>query len=172
MAVARSLKNATVTLTDTDGTNEFVLTLEDGDFSCSVPNPAEHVPDRGGPGTAIDGLHEDVTWSMTAQLQSMTANPSIFTVVDGSATSWNYSKVTTGSGDYNGKSSGLQDAATSLNLVQMRIAIADPGGGSTETLYLLNCIITLSITEGMPTKVAMSGVCMGYSGANFLANIA
>jgi len=171
MAVSRSLKNATVTLTDTDGANSLALTLETGDFTCNVPNPVQHVMDRGGPGVAIDGLHEDVTFSMTAQVQSMTADPSIFTIVDGSASGWDFSKVTTGSGAYSGLASGLQDAASTINFVQIEIAIADPAGGSTEYLRLFNCIIPLSISEGMPDTVSLSGTCMGYSGANFLANI-
>ncbi len=169
MAVPYSLKNATLTFTDNDGVNTYVAILEDGDLSVNIPNPAEHVLDRGGPGTVIDGMHEDVTWSMTVQATSFTADPSITEVVGGLATGWTFTQAS--GGDYAATSQAIQDVATAVKLFQLQIALASPTGGSTETLFLLDNNCALTLQEGAPDKWSMSSTCMGYSGNAFLTDI-
>jgi hypothetical protein len=171
MATPRSLKNATVTLTDNDGTNTAVLDLENGDLSFSVPNPVEHVADRGALASLIEGIDQWVTGSMTVQVQSLTAATSLNEIVNGTATSWDFGIVDTASGTYTGFTSTLASVASAVKVFQMSVALADPAGGSTETLYFLNCVGRLDFSEGMPSNFTLTFDSY-QTDSDFYANIA
>lgn len=171
MAVPRSLKNATVTFYDSDGGESTELTLEDGDLSINIPVPVEHVADRGNLGALIEAADEPLTFSMTCQVGAVEGTEEILDIVTGVATSWDYSIVTTGSGTFNGKTSSLAAVASAVKVFQIVVVLADPAGGASETMYLFNCVASISFQEGMPSKWTLTGTSyMTFS--DFIASVA
>ena len=168
MAGLSSLKNATIVLTDTNGGNALTLVAEDGDLSFTLPNPHEHVLDRGAPGSIIDGVFDPITFSMTAQVREYSGSTGILDVITGVAAGWAFTKVTTASGAYNGKTASL--SATAVKVFQMKVTIVEPFGPSTENLYFFDCIADISFAEGMPNKWTVNGTSY-LTTAAFMANI-
>ena len=173
MAVPRSLKNATIVIYDDDATrNSITLDLEDGDWSFDVPNPSEHVLDRGDPGSVIEGTHVDPTGSCTLQVQGFTGNESVPKVLLGTASSWVYSINDLNAAPFAAAASSLQSVASNIKLTHWRVAFADPAGGSTEYLYLPNVETTsFGVSEGMPSKWNISFTVRGMTRGNFLTNL-
>jgi hypothetical protein len=168
MAGLSSLKNATIVLTDTNGANTLTLVAEDGNFSFTLPNPHEHVLDRGAPGSIIDGVFEPITWTMDVQVREYSGSTGILDVVTGVASGWTFTKVTTSSGSYNAKTASL--SATAVDVFQMKVTVVEPFGPSTENMYFFDNIATISFAEGMPNKWTLSGTSYMTTAA-FMANI-
>jgi hypothetical protein len=169
----RSLKDAQVILTDSDGTNELELTLENGDLSYTLPDTHEHVPDRGAPGSLIDGQFEAVSFSMTVQVKELTGSAGVQDVVTCTASGWDFSTMDTSSGDYTALTLGTGDtiASASVNVFQMRVTLTDPGDDSSETVYFPNCTGSVQFNEGMPSNFTINGVSYVTASA-FMSNIA
>lgn len=158
MAVPFSLKDAVVTITDdSGGAHALTVSLEDGDLSISFPNTTAHQMDRGDPGALYDGPFEPITWSMSAVATEFTGGATLLEAVQGQATSWTYGPVVTGSGDYNGFTSDLQDAPATEPVFQMKVVYTNAGTGTVETLYLLDNTASVQFAEGMPNKFTLNG---------------
>lgn len=174
--VVKSLKDASIVLSDYQGgTEKITLTLEDGDLSFTLPDTHEHVADRGQPGSIIDGAFQPIDWSMTLQLKAITGSVEPIDVFTCTASGWTFSLMdTTGAGDYTGLTlTGGADtlASAGVDVFQMVVTLTDPGDASTEILYFANCTASVSVTEGMPSKISVSGKCYMTPGA-FMSNIA
>lgn len=171
--IPRTLKNATVLISDTNGTGNVTLTAEDGDITITFPRRHEHVPDRGDIGTLVDSSVEPITYSMTVQMREWTTSlTSIAEAVLGQKSGWVYTKVTVGSGTYNGKTATLSDAAATVKLFQCRITFTNPAsGGTDEIIYLLDSVPTsLRFSEGMPNKFTLEAESFQTT-ANFFTNV-
>ena len=172
MAGPVTLKDVdSIILTDTDGTNELTLTLEDGDLSYTLPDLHQHVADRGAPGTIIDAPFEPIPFSMTVQVKEFTGSAGVQDVITCTASGWTFTEVTTGSGDYNGKSSDLSDVDSNVGVFQMRAQITNPFDSVQTTLYFLDCRASIQFQEGMPNKFTITGVSY-TTVSSFMSNIA
>lgn len=170
----RSLKDAQVILSDTDGANELELTLENGDLTYTLPDTHEHVPDRGAPGSLIDGTFEPVSFSMTVQVKELTGSAGVQDVVTRTASTWDFSLMDTSAGDYSALTLASGEdtiASASIDVFQMRVKLTDPGDGATETMYFPNCTGSVQFQEGMPSNFTINGVSYVTASA-FMSNIA
>lgn len=174
--VPKSMKDAVIVLSDYQGgTEKITVTCEDGDFSYTLPDTAEHVPDRGAPGSLIDGAFEPITWSMTVQMKEMTGSVGIQDVVTCTAGgAWNFSLMDDSTGDYSALTltAGTDTlASASAPVFQMVVTITDPADSGTETLYFANCTAQVSFQEGMPNRFTISGRSFMTASA-FMSSIA
>lgn len=172
MAGPITLKNVdSIILTDEDGAAELTLTLEDGDFTYTLPDLHEHVADRGAPGTLIDGVFAGIPFSMTVQVKELTGSAGIQDVISCTASGWDFGLANVSSGDYAAltNADGLQD--TAVGVFQMRVQTTNPFDAVQTTLYFLDCRASIQFAEGMPSKFTISG--MSYQTVStFMGNIA
>lgn len=170
--IPRSYKVGAVTLTDTVGTTyEITLQLDDGNVTVGLNPNVVHVADRGKLGVLIPGDDQPVSFTFSAVAKEWTASGAALPeYVMCTASGASFTIATLNSGDYNGKSCDLIAVSAQCKVFQMRLAIADPAGGTSETLYLLNCEASLDFAEGMPNKFTISGRSW-QTHANFMANI-
>lgn len=174
-SIPKSLKDAEILLADADGGagDTLTLSLEDGDFSFTLPDTHQHVSDRGAPGNLIDGPFEPITFSMTLQIKGITGTDEPADVFTCTASGWDFSVMDTSSGDFSALTltAGTDTiAASAVNVFQMKVTITDPGDASTEVLYFANCTASVSVQEGMPNKMSVSGTCYMTARA-FMSNI-
>jgi len=158
--IPKSMKDAQITLCDTDRSNTLVLTLEDGDFTYTIPDTHQHVADRGAPGSIIDGAFEPITFSFTVQVKEITGSVSLQDIVTGQASGWDFSVMDDTGYTSVSLTAGTDTIATSAyDVFQMEVQYTDPGDDATETVTFANCTGQVQFTEGMPNKIAVSGSC-------------
>lgn len=138
----RSLKDATVTISDDGGSgggDSVTVDVEVGDFSFTQRQPVNIISDRGILDHARKANEEPIEFSLSMQFQSFSTHesPSPYDAVTktGGASSWT-----------------SDEPNSDAYAVILEVTITDPAGGSAEVITIVRAFVEgISFTEGDPS---------------------
>ncbi len=153
------VKDGSVQLKDSGGTNDFTVDYEDGDIGFAIgPGDLDEtivVYDRSTIAASRKGKQQPIEISFTVKLKTFTnsktsaTNPaSLLDVISGTGGASAWTKVSNSHEQHN------------LDLT-FTVEGSDWGDGADSTITFTRCIFKYDLKEGDPTKVTISAMCLG-----------